>query len=1011
MTEQQWERIKEICRSALEREASEREPFLEAACAGDAELRQGVEALMAEQLQRVASSDEQETTLEDDHPTIRNTTTQVIESEPPPSDRWRRLLSIVEAAKELSASERAAFLHQVCEGDEELRQEVQSLLAYRTGASQATSGAAQSPAPAPPRRHATPSPSAMKTQALFLPGAMLADRYRVIGLLAAGGMGEVYRADDVKLGQSVALKFLTGKLANNAGMLARFHNEVRVARQITHPNVCRIYDIGEVMTGWGVQHFISMEFIDGEDLGSLLRRIGRVPAEKASEMARQICSGLAAIHENNVLHRDLKPANVMIDGRGRARITDFGIAALSDDLHNSSEIAGTPAYMAPEQITGKGVTIKSDLYSLGLVLYELFTGKRAFAADTIPDLIKQHQFATPTSISDYIKEVDASAERVIMRCLEKDPAKRPESATQVGAVFSGGDPLAAALAAGETPSPEMVAAAPKEGTLKPAVASACLAGVVLVLAFLLFFAPRVMLFNQVPLDKSPEVMDERAHNLLARLGYPDAGLHTASGYELDTAYLEHPLSQEASRTGWQRFGKGQPLTFYFWHRQSPRYMQPFGFNIPLVTVDDPPMSIAGMTALKLDPRGRLVEFQAVPPQLAPTTAAATVPDWSVLFAEAGLSFADFQPSPSQWVPPTAYDQRAAWEGAMADNPDIAIRVEAASFGSTPVYFQIVAPWTKPLRQEEVSLSGKAWTGIFLLGVVIAAILTGMLFLAYRNLRAGRGDRSGAFKVAVASFAAVGAGAFLLADHMAVLSQELYISYRAVQTAMMYAALTWLAYIALEPYVRRYWPHLIVSWSRLLAGDFRNPMVGRDILVGGLLGLFHTVGIYFGTLLSQWLGAPINPNASGRVFSSTRKLVGSLLYDNLGGSFTSAFLVLTFLLLLYILCRRKGLAVAILWILYVSLAGLLFLNWWPQYSTSIIIATSIAITASRFGLLALTVWQLFFTLSFHHPITTSFSVWHGSSTLLTLVFMMGLALYGFFTALGGEPAFKMKLPES
>src|SRR5256885_10986447 len=152
----------------------------------------------------------------------------------------------------------------------------------------------------------------------FVPGTILAERYRIVGLLGEGGMGKVYRADDLKLGQPVALKFLPPALASDPLGLIRFRNEVRVAREVTHANVCRVYDIGEAES----QHFISMEYVDGEDLKSLLRRIGRLPQDKAVEIARQLCMGLAAAHDKGVLHRDLKPANIMIDGRGKARITD-----------------------------------------------------------------------------------------------------------------------------------------------------------------------------------------------------------------------------------------------------------------------------------------------------------------------------------------------------------------------------------------------------------------------------------------------------------------------------------------------------------------------------------------------------------------------------------------------------------------------------------------------------------------------------------------------------------------
>src|SRR5579872_5903121 len=196
----------------------------------------------------------------------------------------------------------------------------------------------------------------------FLPGRLIAGRYRIIALLGKGGMGEVYRADDLTLGQAVALKFLPDAAASDEALLERFRNEVRIARRVSHPNVCRVYDVGEV----DGQTFFTMEYVDGEDLASLLRRIGRLPHDKAVEIARQLCAGLAAAHERGVVHRDLKPANVMIDGDGNVRITDFGLAVATSDADAAH--AGTPQYMAPEQLRGARASVRSDLYALGLVL-------------------------------------------------------------------------------------------------------------------------------------------------------------------------------------------------------------------------------------------------------------------------------------------------------------------------------------------------------------------------------------------------------------------------------------------------------------------------------------------------------------------------------------------------------------------------------------------------------------------------------------------------------------------
>src|SRR6186997_2309059 len=232
----------------------------------------------------------------------------------------------------------------------------------------------------------------------FEPGAIFDDRYRIIGRVGKGGMGDVYRADDLKLGQPVALKFLPESVDRDPARLTQLHTEVRMARQVSHPNVCRVYDVGE----FDGHTFLSMEYVDGEDLASLLRRIGRFPQDRAIELSRQICAGLAAAHDRGVVHRDLKPANIMLDGSGRIRITDFGLAGASGEVLR----AGTPAYMAPEQLAGGQVTPRSDIYALGLVMYELFTGRRGLDAANLAELIAKREQAAITLPTDIVRDLD-----------------------------------------------------------------------------------------------------------------------------------------------------------------------------------------------------------------------------------------------------------------------------------------------------------------------------------------------------------------------------------------------------------------------------------------------------------------------------------------------------------------------------------------------------------------------------------------------------------------------------
>jgi tetratricopeptide (TPR) repeat protein len=297
--------------------------------------------------------------------------------------------------------DRSAFLADACGDDTALRAEVESLLHFHE-----TTGSSDSD-----ERVDTPA-------AQFAPGQMFAGRYRMVARIGRGGMGDVWRADDVILQTPVALKLIASTANDQAG---RILNEVRVARQITHPAVCRVFDVGNAD---GVV-FFTMELVDGEDLAALVRRVGRLPSEKVNDIARQLCGGLAAAHAQGVLHRDLKPGNVLIDNHGQVRITDFGIAIWQAQPVAHS-LTGTPAYMAPEQRTlGATLSPQTDIYALGLVLYELLVGQHPF----------RHGGAGvgPPRPSSLVPNVDPSLERVIMDALSIDPVGRPESATEFAA--------------------------------------------------------------------------------------------------------------------------------------------------------------------------------------------------------------------------------------------------------------------------------------------------------------------------------------------------------------------------------------------------------------------------------------------------------------------------------------------------------------------------------------------------------------------------------------------------
>jgi hypothetical protein len=262
--------------------------------------------------------------------------------------------------------------------------------------------------------------------------AALGVRYEILGEAGHGSMGNVYKARDRETGETVALKLLKPEIASDRAMMDRFKNELLFARKITHKNVCRVYEFNRVA---GIA-YTSMEFVEGESLRSVLNRFGGLPQRKATDLALQICSGLKEAHAQGIVHRDLKPENVMIDGQGNVKIMDFGIArSMEAGTCLTGSMVGTPAYMAPEQVAGKPVDYRTDIYSLGLILYEMFTGVPAFSADNSIAVALKQMREDPPPPHEIEPSIPVATERVILKCLEKDPAKRFQSIAELESQF------------------------------------------------------------------------------------------------------------------------------------------------------------------------------------------------------------------------------------------------------------------------------------------------------------------------------------------------------------------------------------------------------------------------------------------------------------------------------------------------------------------------------------------------------------------------------------------------
>jgi serine/threonine-protein kinase len=757
-----------------------------------------------------------------------------------------------------------------------------------------------------------------------------------------------------------------------------------------------------------------MEFVDGEDLSSLLTRIGRLPAAKVIDIARELCAGLAAAHDKGVIHRDLKPANVMIDGKGRARIADFGVAALTEsiDLH---DVAGTPAYMAPELLEGRPASVASDLYALGLVLHELCTGKRLHSGRSLDEIRAAHASDAP-SLSNSVNDIPVALERVVLRCLARDPDARPASARAVMAALPGGDPLQAALAAGETPSPAMVAADGKVGDLRPALAWTGLLLALAGLALLALISASSTLIGRMAPDKSPEVLTEKATEILATLGYSQVPLDRHGSFSFDTDFIAWVAAQDASPERWATLADARPGPLLFRYRQSPlplvaqrTLLRPGGpSEVGRITWDDPAPTTPGMIGLTLDRHGRLVGLRAVPTFAAPGAAAAE-PDWDALLAAAALDPTLLTPVPLRAPVPIDSDHKIAWDGVYPGQPLLPVHIEAAAFQGRPVWLRIDGPW---LRTPEDRLPGSMRVAMFTVLAFLALALTAIGVLLRRNLRLGRGDRQGAWRLVVALTLSTLLAQGLRADHVSLAFEETGLILNLIAQTFLYAGATWCLYIALEPIARRRWPHLLVGWSRLLAGRIGDPLVGRDLLIGTLGGIALALIVHLAIVMPTWFGWP-PPAPRGQVTTVLGGLrhLAYVVFWTPFAAVSNAFGTLFALFLYRSLLRVPALALGLLWLtlffsfsLYtgiehvISLAGALF-------------AAVYLLLVLRGGLLAAAIGFYVYLLLEATPLTLDFGRWYADRTLLSLSLLGAVLIYGSWRSLAGKSAFGRAFSEA
>jgi len=882
------------------------------------------------------------------------------------AERHARGKEIFLAVCDQPPAKRDEHLRRTCGDDEALRREVEALLVHHDAAT-----VPQPTPPTPPGR--------------FAIGELFGDRYRVVSRVGRGGMGEVYRAYDEVLGVQVALKLLTGASGERVELLL---NEVRLAREVTHPTVCRVFDVGQA----GDEHFFTMELIEGEDLSSLQRRIGRLPPDKLLDVARQLAAGLAAAHARGVLHRDLKPTNVMIDADGQVKITDFGIAtaALGEDRSG----AGTPAYMAPERLAGEPASVKSDLYALGLVLHEMATGKPVFAATTPEEYAALHRSTPPPACR--IPDLDPQLEAVILQCLEKVPEDRPTSALAMAAALPGADPLRIALEVGETPSPELVAAAAAGPAIRPGPATVVLALLALALAGVLLLAGR-----GIGPIKPPEVLADRAAEILRQTGWDEPPRDRVWGFLPNLC-------------------TGEEAALLFWYRQSPAPLvaldlSRIAIDDPRVDLYDPPPLDEGMIQVVLDSAGRLVVLHVVPPapdeeeaEAEPggeeSTQEKTEVDWTVVLRAAGYDPAALTPQTPETVPPVFADQRRAWTGPDPRGTGEELLVDAAAFAGRVVYFDA---W--PIEEEVVAQGDFFFDfmegGLLFFNLSLVAVAVAAVVMARINLRRGRGDLRGARSLVVMVVAAKLLYWVLAAHHVPSLDAELTTFHVVLGVVLVEALLVWLAYVALEPTVRRFWPRTLIAWSRLLRGRVRDPEVGRSLLIGTVAGAGWTAATQLDRLAPGWLGLTTGPDFE-TIFQLEVALNARMPFANLLSSWLAAVytgvLMLFFLAVLRLLWRRPGWAIAtfvVVAAVFEVLSGSHPAVSW--LTVGVVVAGSGAWILVRFGLLAYVVAVFASEVLLFSPITLDLSSWHAGSGFFGLLVVALWGGFGFLTALAGQ----------
>lgn len=889
-------------------------------------------------------------------------------------DRHRQIKRLFLAAVELTPAQAESFLNEACGDDPTLRDEVQSLLAHHTvetllPESPSAEGRTVSDA-LPTSVLADQWQSAGAAVAVFPPGTIIAGRYRLVAPLGRGGMGVVYRAEDLELSQTIALKFLHAQLKGLGDPLEMLRNEVRVARQIAHPNVVRVFDLG-VAEG---EVFISMEFVTGETLESLIRRVGRLTADKLLQVARQLAAGLAAAHDNGVLHRDLKPANVMLDENGNVRILDFGIA-VTLDAPQKQRLAGTPGFIAPEVLKGQPRSRQSDLFTWGLVIYYAAQGKLP------PPSSEQPLDIEPLLMSG----VDAKLAHWIRSTLATNPTERPASAHELLVELSAGDPLHEAVAADRVPPQDLLIAARGPRPPRWFFDGLLVSGVALLL-FVAMLADRTMFLSRCGLVQSPDILHGTAERMLAKFGDP-VEAEALTGVTLDPDCLQFIRSHNELPERWQKVRTGQIPAVFFWYRRGDPHLprpaplgEPHWVRIAPATLDT--------ATIRLDGRGKLLSLQIAdtPTEKLPRHEPV---DWESLFVAAGLQIADFRMVRPAKSPPLFADEVRNWEGPFPADPRLSLTITAAALNGRVVFFDITQPW------EQSSSANSTFDGqksqfvsvrlaLWLITIGLSAVLD------RHNLRRGHADWTGMKRI-VATVMVLGAIRWLLgAQHTFVIAEELAVGYLWLSVIVFTSLLSGLAYLAVEPFARRWWPWSIITSHRLLAGRLGDQNIWRDFLLGIVVGLAAVALRQLGTLLTSTFELPVSGLNDFDFGQDLMEFLGlryraAVLINALLHASTAALLLLSILVCLkrFLKSTRAAAVALVVTLTMLEIVGRGIVSPVDWMSRTLLWGICIGLLV-RPGLLATIAALATFYAVNNTPVTLNYAAWFAPTSFLILI---------------------------